>query len=382
MSWSLADGVAYLNHGSFGPAPRPVLEAQTRWIAELQKNPMEFYVRRLDELLDDAAERLARFLGCHGKDLIFVPNATVGMNIVADNVSLDPGDEVLLNDHEYGAVMRIWRRRCDAAQAQILIAKVPTNTTSQDEIVDAIFARVSDRTKLIVVSHVTSPTATVFPVEAICARARQRKIPVCIDGPHAIAMRPFFLNEIGCDYYCASCHKWLSAPFGSGFLYVAGRHKSDLKPPILSWGRSLGGRPATWKDEFHWFGTYQPAAFLAIPAAIEFLHEFDLHRFRVQTHALARYARERMIQELDGEPLTPDAPAFYGSMVTMRLPWIEERSKPGVPHSIQQTLAIEHRVEAPIVQWNDAMHVRASCHLYNTEEHIDRLIVALKTIRG
>lgn len=381
MSWSLSEGVAYLNHGSFGPAPGPVLDAQARWTAELQKNPMEFYVRRLDGLLDDAAERLARFVGCQGKDLIFVPNATVGMNIVAENVDLQAGDEVLLNDHEYGAVLRIWRRRCDAAKAQVVVAKVPTNVASPDEIVESIFARVTDRTKLIVVSHVTSPTATVFPVEAICARARQRRISVCIDGPHAIAMRPFSLTEIGCDYYCASCHKWLSAPFGSGFLYVAGRHKSELKPPILSWGRSLGGRPSTWKDEFHWFGTYQPAAFLAIPAAIEFLEQYGLTRFREHTHSLARFARERIIQALDGEPLTQDNTAFYGSMVTMRLPWIRERSKPGVPHPIQQTLAIEHQIEAPIVEWNDAMHVRVSCHLYNTEEHVERLLSALKKIR-
>jgi isopenicillin-N epimerase len=195
-------------------------------------------------------------------------------------------------------------------------------------------------------------------------------------------MRPFSLTEIGCDYYCASCHKWLSAPFGSGFLYVAGRHKSEMKPPILSWGRSLGGRPSTWKDEFHWFGTYQPAAFLAIPAAIEFLEQYGLVSFRERTHALARFARERIIRELDGEPLTQDDAGFYGSMVTMRLPWIQERSKPGVPHPIQQTLAIEHRIEAPMVEWNDTMHVRVSCHLYNTEEHVERLVSALKKIRG
>jgi isopenicillin-N epimerase len=162
---------------------------------------------------------------------------------------------------------------------------------------------------------------------------------------------------------------------------VAGRHKSEVKPPILSWGRSLGGRPSSWKDEFHWFGTYQPAAFLAIPAAIEFLEQYGLTRFRERTHSLARVARERILRELDGEPLTPDDSALYGSMVTMRLPWIRERSKPGVPHPIQQALAIEHQIEAPIVEWNDAMHVRVSCHLYNTEAHVARLVTALRKFR-
>lgn len=380
-SFALADGVDYLNHGSFGPAPQPVLDAQARWISELQKNPMEFYVRRLDELLDQAAERLARFLGCQGKDLIFVPNSTVAMNVVASNVALEPGDEVLLNDHEYGAVLRIWRRRCEETRAQTVVAKIPIGSTA-DEIVDALFSRVTERTRVIVVSHVTSPTATVFPVERICARARERKIPVCIDGPHAIAMRPFSLNEIGCDYYAASCHKWLCAPFGSGFLYVAGKHKSALRAPILSWGRSLGGRTATWKDEFHWFGTYQPASFLAIPAAIEFLEQVGLKQFRERTHLMARAARERLMQELDAEPLTADSLDCYGSMVTLRLPWLQERCRPGVPHPVQQRLALEHRIEIPIIDWNDAMHIRVSCHLYNTDAQLDRLTTALKAIRG
>jgi len=380
--WSLAPGATYLNHGSFGPAPRPVIEAHHRWFKDLQQNPMEFFVRRLDFLLDEAAERLARFIGCRGKDLIFVPNSTVAMNIVAESVELQPGDEVLLNDHEYGAVMRIWRRKCEAAGAETIISRLPQPMDSPDGIVEALFARVTDRTRLIVISHVTSPTATVLPVEEICRLARARGVPVCVDGPHALAMRPLSLSELGCEFYCASCHKWLSAPFGSGFLYVRGERKSQLNPPILSWGRSLSGRPAHWKDEFHWFGTYQPAAFLSIPAAIEFLERVGLERFREGTHALVRSARERLIEELDGEPLTADDIAWCGSMTTVRLPWVIQRSThPGIPHPLQRSLAEEFRIEAPIVEWNDAVHIRVSCHLYNTPEHVDRLIDALMALR-
>ncbi|MBX3441485.1 MAG: aminotransferase class V-fold PLP-dependent enzyme [Planctomyces sp.] len=376
--WPLADGIDYLNHGSFGPAPLPVLEAQARWTAELQRNPMEFFVRRLDGLLDDAAERLARFVGCRGGDLAFVPNATVGMNIVADSLALTAGDEVLLNDHEYGAVLRIWRRRCDETGAKVVAARFPRPLTSPEEIVDRLFADVTPRTRMIVVSHITSPTAVVLPVEAICRRARDLGIPVSIDGPHAIAMRPVALRELGCDYYCASCHKWLSAPFGSGFLYVRGGAKAELRPPILSWGRSLCGRPSTWKDEFHWFGTYQPAAALAIPAAIEFLEAFGHGRFRELTHEMARAARNRLISELDAEPLTPDSPDWYGSMATLRLPWLVERSgHAGQPHPLQLSLATDSKIEIPIVEWGGDAHVRVSCHLYHTPDQIDRLIAAL-----
>jgi isopenicillin-N epimerase len=380
--WAWDNGVVYLNHGSFGPPPAPVRADYDRWMDQLQRNPMEFFVRRLDGLLDHAAERLASFVGCRGKDLIFVPNATFAMNIVADNTLLAAGDEVLLNDHEYGAVMRIWRRRCDQAGAQVVVAKLPEPLESQAAIVDALFERVTPRTRMIVVSHVTSPTAVILPVEAICVRAREAGIAVCIDGPHAVAMRPLAISDLGCDYYCASCHKWLSAPFGSGFLYVRGSRKSELKPPILSWGRSLSGRPSTWKDEFHWSGTYQPAAWLAIPAAIDFLKQVGIDNFRERTHALAKSARDRMVAELDAQPLTPDDPAWYGSMATLRLPWLKERSThPGNPNPVQQRLAEHEGLEIPIVEWAGHAHIRVSCHLYNTQNDLDRLIEALHEIR-
>ncbi|REJ76822.1 MAG: aminotransferase class V-fold PLP-dependent enzyme [Planctomycetota bacterium] len=380
-AWSLADQVTYLNHGSFGPSPRRVIEARQHWIEELERQPMDFYVRRLEQLLDQAAQSLAEFVGCAANDLIFVPNSTSGMNIVERNVPLAAGDEVLLTDHEYGAVVRIWNQACLRSGAKVVTAELPRPLTTQDELVDALFESVTDRTRLIVVSHVSSQPAVILPIEEVCRRAHQRGIPVCVDGPHALAMIPFRLDEIGCDFYTASCHKWLSAPFGAGFLYVHPRRQQGLEPAVTSWGSSLSGQDASWKDEFHWPGTFDPTGYLAIAEAISFLEEVGLDRFRRQTHALARYARRRVSEATGGLPLTPDDPAWYASMVTISLPNVPRSdSWPGKPHPLQVALWDPHRIETPLFEWRETLCLRVSCHLYNRPQDVDLLIEALQEL--
>ena len=312
--WSLAPDVAYLNHGSFGPSPRPVLEARRDWQRAMEQQPMKFFVRQFEQELDRATSRLGQLVGATANDLLFVPNATVAMNLVMANTTLQPGDQVLTTNHDYGAVLRAWRSGCKAAGAELVVCKLPLPLESE-AIVAAILSAVTERTRLIVVSHVTSPTAAVMPVSQICAAARHRGIKVCIDGPHAIAMRPLDLKALGCDYYCASLHKWLSAPFGSGFLYVAGRHHAQFRPMITSWGGRLNGDAASWKDEFTWFGTHDPTSYLATPAAIDFLESIGLDVFRQRTHALAEQVAER-IGKLTQLPLIVEpSAAGFGSMV-------------------------------------------------------------------
>jgi len=377
--WTIPDDVAYLNHGSFGPSPRCVQEARAEWSARLEAQPMDFFLRQMEPALDAAAESLGRFIGADPRDLVFVDNATTAMNIVADSLPLGPGDEVLLNDHEYGAVRRIWQRACDRRQARVVCATIPTPLESEDDVVGPLFEAVTPRTKLIVVSHVTSPTAIVFPVEQICRKARERGIPVGIDGPHAIAMRDVNLREIGATFYCASLHKWLSAPFGSGFLHVDRAWQSKLVVPELSWGRSLSGRPFRWQDEWNWQGTRDPAPFLAVPAAIAFLGRAGIETFRQHGHHLAQTARRRLQAMIPGgQPLTPDDEAWYGTMVTIPLgsgPSL--RTAPNAWDPWQQALWERHRIEVPIVDWHGRRYVRVSAHLYNTADEIDRLCAAL-----
>ncbi len=377
--WSIPDGDTYLNHGSFGPTPRVIQTARAEWSARLAAQPMDFFLRQMEPALNEAATVLGDFIGAKADDLCFVDNATVAMNIVAQSLPLGPDDEVLLNNHEYGAVRRIWQAACDRQQAKLVQPAIPTPIRSTDEIVNAIFAAVTPRTKLIIVSHVTSPTAIVFPVEEICRRANALKIPVCIDGPHAIAMRSFSLERIGCAFYCASLHKWLSAPLGSGFLYVRRDWQQKLTPPVVSWGRSLSGRSVRWQDEFNWLGTRDPAPFLAVPSAIKFLEDIGLEDFRAHGHALAKLFRDRLTTEWNVEALVPDDPAWYGTMITMPLPSGPIlRAKPNAFDPLQKALWEQYRIEIPVMDWNGRRHLRVSCHVYNSRDDIERLFTALR----
>jgi len=427
-NWVLTEGVTYLNHGSFGPAPCCVQEVREEWSRRLNANPMNFFLREMEPALDLAATRLGQLVGAEARDMVFVENATVAMNVVAESLPLGPGDEVLLNDHEYGAVFRIWRRVCERVGAKIVSATLghhaesakraespsitsprPSGeregqsdkprrfTSATTDIIEPILAAITSRTKLIVVSHVTSPTGIVFPVAEICRAARERGVPVCIDGPHAIAMCEVNLRKIDCDYYCASLHKWLGAPFGSGFLYVRRKWQSKLKPHLVSWGRSLGGRPARWQDDLNWLGTRDPAPFLAVPAAIEFLERTGLETFRQQTHTLARYARQRVEQALDQIATFPDSLDWYGSMIAVPLTdegdkgpgggvlkKEEERKKrlpPNALHPLQQWLWDRHQIETLVTECHGQRYLRISCHLYNTTDEINALAAALLDYR-
>ncbi len=386
--WRIRPGTIYLNHGSFGPPPEPVRQARLEWIRRLDEQPMDFFCRELEPAWHAARDKLAAFIGASPADMIFVENATVGMNIVADSFPLRAGDEVLLTDHEYGAVQRIWRRACERAGATLKVATLPLPFRSVDETTEAIVNAATDCTRLIVVSHVTSATAAILPVQKICAAARARGIAVCIDGPHAVAQVPLSIRELGCDYYAASCHKWLSAPFGSGFLYVAPPHQGRVRPNVLSWGRLLPGPIDSWSDEFIWSGTRDPSAFLSIPAAIDFLQQtVGIENFRRGSHALAQYARRRLVgqvfnlsqpktgqvENLSYEPLVPDDAAWYGSMAHVPLP-------PGDRYELQNQLWQQFGIEAPIMEFGGQRYIRVSCHLYNSPSQIDALVEALAAL--
>jgi isopenicillin-N epimerase len=377
--WSIDSNVTYLNHGSFGPSPIEVQAARTEWTRQLEAQPMEFFCQRMENELTKAATRLGEFVGTKGGNLLLVDNATVGMNIAATAFDLQEDDEVLLTDHEYGAVQRIWKRKCQAVGAWAVTAELPSPLQTTDGIVDAIMNRVTNKTRVLVVSHVTSQTATILPVKEICTAARQRGVPVCIDGPHAVAMLPFNVSEIGCDFYTASCHKWLCAPFGSGFLYVHTRQQPKIKPVHTSWGGSIAGHDKSWKDDFNWIGTRDPAGVLSIPTAINFMNRIGLNVFREHGHRLAQLALHRAIEEFGATALVPDSSDWYGPMVTLSMPkpkgW--EPATHGNIDPLQRTLRDDYQIETPVFGWNGHRCLRVSCHLYNSEDDVNRLFDAL-----
>ena len=367
-SWRLERSVTYLNHGSFGPPPNAVRQQRERWQRSLDEQPMEFFVRRMEKAWFVARRTLAEFICTESENLALVENATVGMNIVAGSVKLAPGDEVVLTNHEYGAVHRIWERACrEAGTSPPVVARLPEPMESHQQLVDMLFASVTSRTRLIVVSHITSPTALIMPIEQICRQARHQGVPVCVDGPHAAGQLDLNLGELACDYYTASCHKWLCAPFGSGFLYVTPNRQGTIRPPQLSWGRLMPDSPTCWSDEFLWSGTRDPSALLSIPSAVQFFQEVGWSEMRQYAHNLARYAQARLMEMVGKRPLATDFDTWHGFMAHVPLP-------PGNALQLQTRLWETAKIEVPIVSWNDRRWIRVSCHLYNTTDDVDYLL--------
>ncbi len=370
--WSIREDTIYLNHGSFGPPPDAVRAARQAWQLRLDSQPMDFYDRRFEEHWLASRRALADFVGSAPENLVFVENATTAMNLVAHNFPLAAGDQVVLSDHEYGAVRRIWERACRRAGTDApVIARLPDRFAAAEAVVEAILAAVTDRTRLLVVSHITSPTALILPVREICAAARRRHIAVCIDGPHALVQQPVDIDALGCDFYAASCHKWLSAPLGSGFLAVHPKHQERFEPALLSWGRLPPNVPQRWYEEFIWTGTRDPSAYLAVADAIRFIQQIGAEVFRARTHALAQYAREQIVALTGREPPVEDSPRWYGSMALAPLPAVDARQ-------LQRDLWQQHGIEVPVIDFRGRQHLRVSCHLYNTPRQIDTLVAALR----
>lgn len=369
--WRLREDTIYLNHGSFGPPPEPVRAARRAWLEQLDAQPMDFFFRQLEPALRSARARLAAFVGTSADSLVFAENATFGMNVVAQSFELQSGDEVLLTDHEYGAVTRIWQRACRrVGTVEPRVGRLPLPFESAGQVVDALMAACNDRTRLIVVSHVTSPTAVILPVADICRAARDRGIAICIDGPHAPVQLPLSLDSLDCDFYTASCHKWLCGPFGSGFLYVHPRQHDRVVPLVQSWGRLHPDGVSQWDDEFVWSGTRDYSAYLTVGRAIEYFESIGLGVVRRRMHHLAQYARQQLVELTSLAPMVPDSPAWYGSMAHVPLPPVDARS-------LQQQLWDRYGIEVPIIDWGNRQFVRVSCHVYNTTGQIDRLVEAL-----
>lgn len=374
QEYLLRPEIAFLNHGSFGACPRPVFETYQRWQRELAFQPVEFLGRRLDGLLAEARAPLAAYLGTQADHLVFVPNATHGMNIVARSLRLAPGDEVLLTDHEYGAVLRTWRFICAQAGVSCRVQPISLPVTSPDALIDQLWEGVTERTRVIVVSHITSPTALIFPVDAICHRAAAQGILTVIDGAHAPGQIDLALDALQADFYLGNCHKWLSAPPGAGFLYARPDRQALLHPLIVSWGwQAEQPGPSPFQDYFGWTGTADPAAYLSVPAAIAFQEQHDWAAVRAACHHLAGQARERVAALTGLEHICPDSPEWWNQMCSIPLPLTERAAA----DALKRDLWERYQVEVPIVTWNHRFFVRVSIQAYNTPHDVDRLVDGL-----
>jgi isopenicillin-N epimerase len=371
----LDPGVIFLNHGSFGATPRPVFDAYQFWQRELERQPVEFLGRRYHTLLAEARGALAAYLGAAADDLVFVPNATTGLNIVAHSLPLGPGDQVLSSDLEYGAADRMWRFL--AAKQGFEYVNRPTKLPicSADEFAAAFFDGVTPSTRVIFLSHITSATAIVLPIRQICARARELGILTVIDGAHAPGQIPLDLGSLGADFYTGNCHKWLCAPKGSAFLFARPEVQPLIQPFIVSWGwQPEHPGPSPFLDLLEWTGTRDIAAYLSVPAAIRFQADHAWDAVRTACRAMAAETQRRLSDLFGYPPLHPPALEWLGQMGASQLP----TNLPA--ETVQSQLYETYHIEIPVQSWNGRTLIRYSFQAYNRLEDIDLLVAALKEI--
>ncbi len=365
--------ITYLNHGSFGATPKPVFKEYQRWQRELENQPVEFLGRRHDGLMRESRMVLAEYLGTRAENLVYTQNVTVSMNIVARSLKLGAGDEVLSTNHEYGAMDRAWRFL--SKERGFAYINHPVSLDSQDDLVDSFWRAVTPQTRVIFISHIASPTATIFPVEKIIQRARSQGILTVIDGAHAPGQIPLHLDSLGADFYGGNLHKWLCAPKGAGFLYARPDVQNLLKPLVVSWGyEALVPGSSMFIDHHEWWGTRDVAAFLTVPKAIEFQQEQDWAEVRSACHHLA-VETWRRIHDLTGiRPLHSDPETWFAQMTVSTLPADTDAA------AFQRRLYDGHRIEIPLLDWRGYKLMRLSVQGYNSRRDMDRLLFALKEL--
>lgn len=374
----LREDVTFLNHGSFGACPRPVFETYQAFQRELESEPVEFLGRRLTNLMRTPREALAAELGTSPENLVGLTNATTGLNIVAQSLDLKPGDQILTTDHEYSALEKTWAYVCRKTGAEIVVVKVPMPLTSEAAFTHAILGGMTERTRVLFLSHITSPTALLFPIEASIIEARKRGIWSVIDGAHTPGHIPLALDALGADFYSGNCHKWLMTPKGSAFLHARPDVQHLLNPLVVSHGwtehsKEPGAKGAfgnsPFIDEIEMQGTRDPSAWLTVPAALNFRAENDWWAIADHCRALAQDTARRLGELTSLAPLS--APQFCApQMVAMPIPDCDTAQ-------LHKTLFDTYKIEIPVFKWQDTCIARVSVQGYNSRPQMDRLIAAL-----
>ncbi len=380
--YNLDPAIHFLNHGSFGACPKPVFDSYQRWQAAIERQPVEFLGRRVTGLLAESRAMLAGYLNVAADDPVYFSNPTTALNMVAHALirrgtpargwRLGPGDEILTTNHEYGALDRTWEYVCREVGAQYTQRPVPLPLPVPADFVEHFWTGVGPRTRIIFVSHITSSTALIFPVKEICRRARNAGILTIVDGAHAPSQIPLELPDVGADIYVGACHKWLSAPKGSAFLYARREVQSWLEPLVISWGwESDQPGVSPFVDWHEWQGTRDVSAFLAVPDAIRFQEEHDWVAVRRACHLLAAETRDG-IANVTGLPPICEEKAF-SQMFAAELP-------PCDLDALKARLYEEYRIEAPVIRWRGRCFIRVSFQAYNDRADADALVDALRVL--
>jgi isopenicillin-N epimerase len=386
MHWSLDPEITFLNHGSFGACPVPILEEQDYWRRQLEREPLAFFLRQYEEALDAARSALSNLVGAATNDIAFVTNATGGVNAVVRSLRFDPDDEILTTDHAYNACKNALLFVAERSGAKVVVAKTPFPIEDPEECTRSILSQVTNKTRLAMVDHIASPTGMVMPIHQIVRSLEEKGVDTLVDGAHAPGQVDLNLTDLAPTYYTGNCHKWLCTPKGSAFLYVRPDKQPQIRPTVISHGANS---PRTDRSRFHlefdWPGTQDPSAFLTIPKAIEFLSGLlpgGLPALRQRNRELVLKGRAMLCGVLGIDPPCPES--MVGFMAAAPIPDAESADRPdplGID-PLQEILFQEHRIEVPIVTWPAPPKrvLRISAQFYNEESQYRKLADALGTL--
>jgi isopenicillin-N epimerase len=385
--WPLDPRVVFLNHGSFGSCPRAVLEAQQRLRDRLERQPIQFFMRDLEAMVDAARASLAQFVGADADNLVFVPNATVGVNTVLHSLRFEPGDELLVTDHEYNACRNAFEHAAERSGARTVVVPVPFPLRSAQEVVAAILERVTPRTRLALIDHVTSQTGLVMPIETLVKELHARGVDTLVDGAHAPGMVPLDVRRIGAAYYTGNCHKWLCAPKGAAFLCVRRDRQREVRPLVISHGaNSERTDRSRYLIEFGWTGTGDPTAALCVPEALRLIGSLapgGWPEVMRRNHDLALAARRILCDALAIDPPAPEQ--MIGTLVSVPIRDAQVARVRDTFHldPLQERLLAEHSIEVPVISWPrwPRRLVRVSAQLYNSIPQYEKLASALRTLQ-
>jgi isopenicillin-N epimerase len=384
--WLLDPSVIFLNHGSFGACPIPVLQYQTELRQRMERQPVQFFVRDLEGLLDEARAALGVFLGAPAHDLAWVPNATTAVNAVLRSLSFDPGDELLTTDHEYNACRNVLDLVASHAGARVVVANLPFPVAGPGQVLQAVMDRVTARTRIALIDHVTSQTGLVLPIEALVRGLRARGVETLVDAAHAPGMLPLDVAAIGAAWYTGNCHKWICAPKGAAFLYTRPDMQARTRPTVTSHGaNSTRTDRSRYLVEFDWVGTDDPTAVLSVPEAIRFMGQLmpgGWPAIRETNHQLALRGRDVLCNALDIDPPCPDD--MIGSLASLPLPDGDGAlsTSPLYADPLQDLLLQQFHIEVPVVPWPKPPQrlIRISGQVYNRDGDYEQLGQALRTL--
>jgi isopenicillin-N epimerase len=376
--WTLDPEVTFLNHGSFGACPKAVLGVQQKLRSHLEQEPIRFFGREWEPLIDNARSKLAEFVGADREDLVFVNNATTGVNSVLRSLSFSGEDEILTTNHEYNACRNALDFIASRTGARIVIAKIPFPIDSPQQVIAAVMERVSAKTRLALLDHITSQTGLIFPIQQLVKELQQRGVDTLVDGAHAPGMIALNLREIGATYYTGNCHKWLCAPKGAAFLYVQRDQQPEIRPLTISHGANSPRTDKTrFQLEFDWTGTDDPTAYMCVPEAIAFMGSLlpgGWSELRQRNHQLVLEARQLLCQALGVIPPCPES--MIGSMAVVPMPsnWENRHFM-----SVHDELFDQFGIQVQVVPWQESpkLLLRISAQIYNTLEQYAYLAKAL-----